>query len=274
MVVPKPARVLYCMGEGSFDADKRIKAWLGYHGKTLDQSRFEVIEPAPIVRIPEDVNDFLSEAQRGGDWDLVVVDTIGRTMAGLNDNSGEGARMFTEFATAISHSLGAATLAITHSPKDRPMVLLGAGTYEADADQIFNAVPVKKGERVDLRNTKQKYVERWEKPIGLKAVGHAGSLALDQCEPNSTIREQADTKAAFYAQTFRAALENLEKDHELVTWSMVRASMLVKLAPQDGKQRAAKVLDGWWSHWDGKSKFTTGDRAGKGGSPVVSIKKG
>lgn len=179
-------RVLYTMGEGSFDADKRIEAWKRHHNAVTPVHDFKVIEPAPLLRFTKDVNDFLEAASSHGPWDVVVIDTIGRTMPGINDNAAEGARLFSELVTAIRTELGAATMAITHAPKDRPDVLLGSGAFEADADVIFNAIcppGAHQGIRVNFRQKKNKYAELWNEGLGLERVKVGGSIALKECPP-------------------------------------------------------------------------------------------
>lgn len=147
----RQGRVLYVMGEGSFDAHERVDAWLRHRGCKIDSSRFRLIEPAPMLAFPEDVKDFFGAAGAGGPWDLVIVDTIGRVMPGVDDYHSMGARTFTSFVSNIRDKLGAATLALTHSPKDKPETLLGSQAYEADADTIYNLTVSRKGELVNLR---------------------------------------------------------------------------------------------------------------------------
>jgi hypothetical protein len=179
-------RVLYCMGEGSFDADKRIEAWKKQHNAVTPVHDFKIIEPAPLLRLNQDTVAFMQTANQYGPWDLVIIDTIGRTMPGINDSAAEGARLFSELVTAIRSELGAATLAITHSPKNQRNVLLGSGAFEADADTIFNAYcpnDANEGIRINFTQTKQKYGEKWRDHLGFERVHHAGSLALKQCSP-------------------------------------------------------------------------------------------
>lgn len=180
----KQGRVLFCMGEGTFDADKRVNAWLAHNEMKLPDS-FEIIEPAPMLRMPGDLAEFIEAAEAGWPWDLVVIDTIGRTMAGLNDNATEHARMFTEFAGDIRDQLGAATLAITHSPKDRPEVLLGSGAFEADADVILNATVPESGRGVDLEQRKQKYCAPWARGLSFECVEAGESIALNPRNPTA-----------------------------------------------------------------------------------------
>lgn len=177
--VMQGGRVLYCVGEGSFDTDKRIEACLLHRGLTLPAGRFEVIEPAPLLRLAKDTDDFIAEAERGGSsWDVVVIDTIGRVMPGINDNAQDGARMFSEFVGRIREELGATVLALTHAPKNDGKAMLGSGVYEADADLVFNAEcpnEADKGIRINFRNTKNKYGEKWDRDIGFERVKLAGS---------------------------------------------------------------------------------------------------
>lgn len=179
-------RVLYCMGEGSFDATQRIEAWKQQHNAVTPVHDFMVIEPAPLLRHAQDVRDFIERASSFGPWDVVIIDTIGRTMPGINDSATEGARLFSEFVTAIRVDLGAATLAVSHAPKDKPHVLLGSGAFEADAAVIFNAIyghEANRGIRVNFHQRKNKYAAEWSEALGFERVLHRGSLALKSCLP-------------------------------------------------------------------------------------------
>jgi len=258
-----PGRMLYCMGEGSFDADKRIHAWLQHHGRTLDENRFKVIEPAPMLRLATDASDFIAEAKRDGQWDLVIVDTIGRVMPGIDDHAGQGARMFTEFTTVIRKHLGAATLAITHSPKDSPEALLGSGAYEADADVIYNATIAEKGLRIDLRQHKIKYGAPWERRLGFQKVEAGESMTLIPCEPKRSVKDKEKIVSDMFEGQFIIALDKASGADGTAIWPNVAATMVgmnnVSGHTEIGKFRGQ--LDNWFRRWNRRAEFDTGQRA-------------
>lgn len=257
-----PGRVLYCMGEGSFDADKRINTWLRHRGRTLDETRFKVIEPAPMLRSTSDTNEFISEAERDGPWDLVIVDTIGRVMPGIDDHAGQGARLFTEFTAGLRERLGAATLAITHSPKDRPEALLGSGAYEADADVIYNATIAQKGMRIDLRQHKLKYGAPWERSLGFQRIEAGESMTLAACEPSRTVKDKVKLVSDNYASEFLIALTKAAAKDGTARWPDVAATM-ISMNGISGAADIRKVrgqIDNWFRRWNRRSEFDTGRR--------------
>ena len=258
-----PGRVLYCMGEGSFDADKRIHAWLLHYGHALDEDRFKVIEPAPMLRLANDARDFIAEAKRDGQWDLVIVDTIGRVMPGIDDHAGQGARMFTEFTAVIREHLGAATLAITHSPKDSPEALLGSGAYEADADVIYNATIAEKGLRIDLRQHKIKYGASWERRLGFQKVEAGESMTLTPCEPKRSVKDKEKIVSDMYEGQFLIALDRASGVDGTAIWPNVAAAM-VGMNNVSGHTEIAnfrRQLDNWFRRWRRRAEFDTGQRA-------------
>lgn len=255
-------RVLYCMGEGSFDAHKRINAWLQHHDRTLDESRFKVIEPAPMLRHATEARDFIAEAKRDGPWDLVIVDTIGRVMPGIDDHAGQGARMFSEFTTAIREHLGAATLAITHSPKDHPEALLGSGAYEADADVIYNATITEKGQRIDLRQHKIKYGAPWESRIGFQKVEAGESMTLVPCAPKRNVKDKEKIVADMFEAQFLIALKKTAGADGTAIWPDVAAEM-VGMNNVSGHAEIKQFrgqLDNWFRRWRRRADFDTGER--------------
>lgn len=255
-------RVLYCMGEGSFDADKRIDAWLRHRGCILDETRFKIIEPAPMLRLASDAEGFISAAERDGPWDLVVIDTIGRVMPGIDDHSGQGARLFTEFTAGLRERLEAATLAITHSPKDRPEALLGSGAYEADADVIYNSTIAQKGMRIDLRQHKLKYGAPWEKSLGFTRIQAGESMTLVACEPSRTVKDKVKSVSDVYASQFLIALTRAATQDGRARWPDVAATMITMndISGATEIQRARGRIDNWFRRWNRRSEFDTGHR--------------
>lgn len=257
----KPGRVLYCMGEGSFDADKRIRAWLAHKGCKLDPNTFKLIEPAPMIKLESDRREFLKEAHQHGPWDLIVIDTVGRAMAGLDDNSTLGARMFTDFTTEIREYLNAATLAVTHAPKDRPETLLGSGAYEADADCIYNSTVATKGDKINLRQHKIKYGAPWEKKIGFKKVVAGESMALEPCEAGKTIKDAEKVVQSTYEAQFLMCLARCAKDAGEALWPDVRASMATANdTPPENLPKFRAELQNWFTRWPRRAEYDTGRR--------------
>ena len=249
-------RALYCMGEGSFDAKFRIAAWLHEHDEVLDNSRFEVIEPAPIVRLPDDIETFLDESERGGNWDLLIMDTIGRCMAGLNDTSAEGARMFSEFTDAVRLSLGGcATLGITHSPKDKPDILLGSGAYEANADCVFNAFPSIPGHQTDLYQRKAKFSAPWEQAMGFRPTRRLDSIVMDIVEPQ--VNNEAAVEALMDGQ-FREIMKQVVDKNGEATWPQVRTELLAMCESEEARKRSGVRWNNWIKR--GGKKYRTGQR--------------
>ena len=255
-------KVLYCMGEGSFDAHARISAWLNHQKTALPEMAFQVIEPAPMINLSGDAAEFIAEAARGGKWDLVVVDTIGRTMAGLNDNVQDGARSFTAFTAKMRNELGAATLAITHSPKEKPDILLGSGAYEADADVVLNATVAEKGKRVDLRQHKQKYLSPWKERMGFRALTVGKSIVLESCEASQSHGVKARSISDLYASQFEVSLSKCAGNDGAARWADVSASMLGMndVTEVTAEKKVREQINNWFKNWPDRARYDSGKR--------------
>jgi hypothetical protein len=279
----KQGRVLYMVGEGLFDFSKRISAWQAHHKRAVPSDQFKVIEPAPLLRSLSDRDAFIAEAKSAGPWDLVIIDTIGRTMPGINDNVQEGGRLFSEFTVALNKELGAATLAITHSPKDNPSILLGSGAFEADADVTFNCTPVKDKDRVDLHMRKPpRWAAPWKNALGFRSIQSAESIVLEQCEPSRTAAHKEDIIASIYEAHFKAAFERCIARAEQnsrntadasVPWADVMQAMLQANADDSVERgKLEKQYRNWFNRWPGANDYRTGER-GKNYSPLLGRPK-
>ena len=95
---------------------------------------------------------------------LVVVDTVGRSMQGVNENAQEYASTFTRLVDLIRDKLGATVLALHHTGHEASTRARGSSVFGADADTMVRIDREEGANVVCLTMVKQKDAPEWEKP--------------------------------------------------------------------------------------------------------------
>jgi hypothetical protein len=150
--------VLFAAGEGRTGQKKRVAAWNEYH-KPVGKMPFVLADPVPTALNPETVKEFIEGAlmlQPDG-YKLVIIDTLGRAMTGLNENAQEGASLMTAMVDRLRNELGIggtpATVMVLHH-ENKMGKSRGSTVFEADADTVFTVKA--KGGELTLAVDKQK----------------------------------------------------------------------------------------------------------------------
>ena len=97
------------------------------------------------------------------EYKLVVLDTLGRSMAGLNENSQEHASAFTNLVEDLQYNLGAAVLVLHHTGLTEKHRGRGSSVFGADCDTIIRLDRQSKDKIVSMTMTKQKDAQEWER---------------------------------------------------------------------------------------------------------------
>lgn len=158
--------VLFAAGEGRPGLNQRIEGWEKHYHGGKDVDGFYMIDPVP--RVTENVDPFINAAMAmcPEGYSLTVLDTVGRSMQGVNENAQEHASAFTALVERIQRDLGGAVLALHHTGHGENGRARGSSVFEADADTIVRL------ERTGnfaakLTMTKQKDAPEWDKPRAL-----------------------------------------------------------------------------------------------------------
>ena len=107
--------VLYVAAEGSAGLGARVRAWKAEHGCALAPNILFLCEPASLAE-PADVQKLLAEIELLPEPPvLVVIDTLSRCMAGLDENNQADMSRFVAGADEIRERTGAAVLIVHHS---------------------------------------------------------------------------------------------------------------------------------------------------------------
>lgn len=97
-------------------------------------------------------------------YKLVVLDTLGRAMQGLNENAQEHASKFTALVERINRELGATVLALHHTGHENQQRHRGSTVFHADTDTCIRVDRPAKDGVVSITVPKQKDAPEWEQP--------------------------------------------------------------------------------------------------------------
>ena len=158
--------VLFAAGEGRSQIITRVKAWERKHYGGEEAKDFTLIDPVPLIAQEEYWEEFIEYALRAhpDGYQLVVLDTVGRAMQGLNENTQEHASNFTRLTDMLRRELRATVLALHHTGHDTSARARGSSVFGADVDTMLMLKRVDKKLQVELDMTKQKDAPEWEAP--------------------------------------------------------------------------------------------------------------
>jgi len=207
-----PGPVLYTVGEARSGITRRVKAWeaLHFHGSHVDN--FVLADPVPAPH-EEDWNNYIAGALdlHPNGYELVILDTVGRSMQGMNENSQEDASKFTRLVEHLQKVLDCAILAIHHSGKEGGPER-GSSVFKADVDVMLVAnKPTKGPGLVTLAMEKQKDDEEWKQPRYIELTKHLKSLvAMPGEAPKPDVTEDPEAQRTVLQLHSDALLKVLE----------------------------------------------------------------
>ena len=157
--------VLFAAGEGRSQISKRVKAWSKVHFNGNPIPNFRLMDPVPSIT--EEIEPFIEAAEaaspKDGKYKLVILDTLGRAMRGVNENAQENASAFTQMVEVIEKSLNCAGLALHHTGNNEATRARGSSVFKADADTLLLLTRKEKQMFVNLVMDKQKDAPEWTK---------------------------------------------------------------------------------------------------------------
>lgn len=189
--------VIYVAGEGRSLIEKRIQAWEQKHWHGQQVPNFYIIDPVPNAGLSTDWDRFLKVALEKPIQEpkLIILDTIGRAMQGLNENSQQDASKFTQMVATLQAKTDAAVLALHHIGHDARDRLRGSTVFPADADTVILLDRRNSELQVSLTMQKQKDVAQWERSKAITLEKVDGSLVA--VKPQRDQELPIDTRKAF-----------------------------------------------------------------------------
>ena len=238
--IGKEGPVLFAAGEGRGNIVNRVRAWEKVHMEGERTKNFYLVDPVPNPTT-EDVTPFIEAAlDYSHKYSMVIIDTVGRSMQGLNENSQQDASTFTRMVETIQHELDCAVLAIHHTGHDQSGRGRGSSVFGADVDAEFILERKDKEHLIKLKNTKQKDAPEWEdaKVIHVKEV-HIGKKETSLVAVNPT------EKQAKEIDTPKAAKRGTDKDKRIdqqMLGKMVHDKLKTNKAKVWGQKQLAEAL--------------------------------
>ena len=148
-------RVIYVAAEGVAGFRNRVDAYVQTFGSGGVDEHFGVIARAPhMVEGSLDVKLLALGIQQAGGADVVVLDTVSRTIAGKNENAPEVMTEFIAQCATLADLCGAMVIGAHHTGKNLASGGRGHSSLRAATDVEFE-VSVQEWGRL-VRNTKQK----------------------------------------------------------------------------------------------------------------------
>lgn len=260
--ISEPGPVLFIMGEGRTNITPRVKAWEKLHwgGKEIAEELLVIADPVPRAKDVEsdDFKGFLNLVKRKspGGYRLAVIDTVSRSMQGINENSQQDASKLTMQVELMQKVLGCAVLAIHHTGHSNGDRTKGAATFEADPDTIIRADREAKSPLVRLVMTKQKDAPEWAEPKLLEAYRFIteewDTLAVG-LPSEATIQAEKDKQSTTggAGENEEAILGIVEKATEAVLRSVKGTAFTQKhlagmVAAEETISIPGKMLDNKW----------------------------
>lgn len=196
--VQKPQDVVYAAGEGAIGIEKyRRPSWRSSKMIPVKQRLpFYSISEVPQIREPDNVLAFIKAIEdRGIKPGFVVLDTMSRMLAGMDENSSSDASVAVEAVDAIKRALGCTVIVLHHTGKDSTRGERGSSVFRAAFDTMFQVVADNDALSARVICTKQKDAEQ-PKPISIKGRKVASSLVFSKMTDEETKSETNVTSVA------------------------------------------------------------------------------
>jgi len=141
--IQRPGPVIYLSGEGHSGMKRRMRAWASAHGLSDDQLaalpfRYRTSVPNTRDAAKEAVayvEGIRAELHRNPA--LVVIDTMARTLGGMDEDASGDATMFLDMIQWIRDGLNSTMWCIGHTGKDVSKGLRGSSNYPAGFDTMI-----------------------------------------------------------------------------------------------------------------------------------------
>jgi len=163
----KGGRVLYIAGEGVSGLPARVKAWHAHNQCDPAESFYILPQTVPMVD-DEAMFRLTNTIREMGEFDLIVIDTVARALAGAEENSASEMGKFIAACGRLQTDHNASVLGIHHSGKDVAKGMRGSSSLLGAVNTSMSCKRVDDNQ-IKLTFEKQKDIEIAE-PISLDMV--------------------------------------------------------------------------------------------------------
>jgi hypothetical protein len=179
----EPRSVLYLVGEGpSAFVRQRTDAWYAAHGVPgLDRrSRLYTVKGVPPFEMHVHWQEIIEQIEaRDLRPALIVIDTLSRAMAGLDENSAKDVMTATLKMEAMSRRFGSFVLGVHHTGKSIERGMRGSYAWFGNSDVVLETERKSESHvEIDMHVRKMKDGDRMEHPIHLEGELFGSTLAF------------------------------------------------------------------------------------------------
>jgi len=210
-VVPvRSGPVIYAALEGALSLKKsRRPAWKIVRGVEAVPDFY--VGPGPIIGMPGEIQEFgdaIAKLLHGKKPALIVLDTLSKMMAGLNENDAGDAGRLIRFADSLVEAFDCSVVIVHHLGKDTSRGARGSSAFHAGFDSVIEVKAHNGVRAVEVWVRKHKDAEEPETPFTLQGHKVAGSLVFDPTTP-AQHRELTGSDDLYDRKKVGAALKQL-----------------------------------------------------------------
>ena len=198
--VIKSGPVVYCAGEGQAAMNTRIEAWEKKHLDGESADNLILATPCPYPTDEEfeafvnGIHLRLKENNLGNPL-MIVIDTVSKSMQGLNENTQEDASLFTKLVQSFQHEFDCTILGVMHAGWGKSDRVRGSSVFHADVDFEYVIERDDKEFFAAIKNTKQKDAPEWEQPKIAQLIESGKSLTVTQPTERQAKTRQAQVSS-------------------------------------------------------------------------------
>lgn len=179
-----PTRVLYVAAEGAPGVGPRAAAWCDHHQGHMTGMSWITIAPSLFKTIDEAAE--LAEIAAEYGCDLVIIDTLARSIPGAEENSAKDLGIVVEHLDLIRTVSGATVLVVHHMGKNGAQGMRGSSALHGAIDTGLEVIGDRESVRMmlaDQKNAESGDVWWWKPKM------HRGSIVLDPSTEPKTDNE-------------------------------------------------------------------------------------
>lgn len=239
-----PVDVVMVAGEGARGVGKKRRpAWRIAH--EIDSPiRFHIVDAMPLFARDQEVIELVEAIQaKGIKPKLVILDTLARAMAGMNENDAKDAGIFVEGVDMIKRALGCTVLVVHHSGKDTARGARGSSALQAGFDAAFEVKRPGKAPLVAVYTRKMKDADEREEPWCFEGKDVGPSLVFYPIS-HSAFRSMTAADDGLTASKVGKALAKLKAiGEDAAVTSSVLAAELHPPKPGETPEERQEVVD-------------------------------
>lgn len=224
--------VLYAAGEGRSGITARVAAWEKRHNGGKKVVDFILTDPVPTAA--EEYQAFLDGAKtmRPEGYALTVIDTVGRSMYGSDENAAKDASLYSQMTADIRDQLGCATLSIMHSGHDDARER-GSSVFRTNVDTSLKSEREGKEMAATISMSKQKDGQEWLRPRRVLMQELDKTLvAVAAKEPAKPGPKPADIEALIVSNTLDGVVMRVLGSNPGRQWSTRELAAAVAHQPE------------------------------------------